>query len=69
MMLESYMDKLAVWQLTEGVHGWLGGMDLGSGGGGATGDAKGKEKARDDRDWTQIYCEDVIEKLCVVTSS
>ena len=25
--------------------------------------SKGKGKAKDDRDWTQVFCEDVVEKL------
>ena len=59
VMLESYMDKLAVWQLTEGVEGWLGGI----GSGRVSSSLKGKGKAKDDRDWTQVFCEDVVEKM------
>ncbi|KAI5118414.1 hypothetical protein M0805_002866 [Coniferiporia weirii] len=52
--LESYMDKLAVWQLTASLD------ELASASAG-TGSSMGKAKA--DRHWTQVFCEDVAEPL------
>ena len=45
--LESFMDKIAVWQLTSSLE------DIGS--------SQGKTKA--ERHWTQGFCEDVVEPL------
>lgn len=47
--LEAFMDKLAMWQL-------IGGIDESNGGSAST---KG-----DERDWTQIFVEDVVEPQC-----
>ncbi|KAI0700226.1 DNA replication regulator SLD3-domain-containing protein [Cerioporus squamosus] len=54
--LESYMDKMAMWQLMQSVDSSL---DRGQ----ATNGSKGKEKATDGRDWMQAFCEDVVEPL------
>ncbi len=53
--LESFMDKLAMWQLVERVDGALNSTN--------TGQTKIDEnkKNQDDRDWTQIFAEDVVE--------
>lgn len=59
--LEMLMDKLAMWQL-------MGSLDeRGRGGGGTSAgiSAKGKRKEADDRDWMQIFCEDVVEAQSV----
>ncbi|RDX44496.1 hypothetical protein OH76DRAFT_1095240 [Lentinus brumalis] len=55
-LLESYMDKMAMWQLMQSVDSSL---DRGQ----ARKSGKGKEKAQDDRDWMQAFCEDVVEPL------
>ena len=44
--LESYMDKLSMWQLTSSLDDFVAGID------------KAKEK-----NWTQKFCEDVVEPL------
>lgn len=45
--LESFMDKLATWQILNSF------------------DARGQKQSmkKDERDWMQVFCEDVIEKL------
>ncbi|KAH8110413.1 hypothetical protein DFH11DRAFT_1547516 [Phellopilus nigrolimitatus] len=48
--LESYMDKIAVWQLTASLDEL---SDIGS--------SQGNSKA--DRHWTHVFCEDVVEPL------
>ncbi|KAI0354521.1 hypothetical protein OH77DRAFT_1481911 [Trametes cingulata] len=67
--LESYMDKLAMWQLMRSVdsslglrqgHGHAGSAAVASA---ANGLDKGKGKLKDDRDWMQAFCEDVVEPL------
>lgn len=66
--LESYMDKLAMWQLMHSVDSTLSRGDAPK-----TAGAKGKEKERkqndDDRDWMQAFCEDVVEPLFVPSTS
>ncbi|TBU43733.1 hypothetical protein BD309DRAFT_85764 [Dichomitus squalens] len=57
--LESYMDKLAMWQLMQSVDSSL---NRGRHMSGSAAD-KGKGKQTDDRDWMQIFCEDVVEPL------
>lgn len=52
--LESYMDKLAVWQLTASIDDSLSSFTSG-------GSSQGNAKA--DRHWTQVFCEDVVEPL------
>lgn len=51
--IESYMDKIAMWQLTSSLDSLPSSQALGS--------SKGKAKA--DRHWTQVFCEDVVEPL------
>lgn len=47
--LESYMDKLSMWQLTASLDELSAGV------------AKGTQKT--DRDWAQAFCEDIVEPL------
>ncbi|KAI0367080.1 hypothetical protein BV20DRAFT_1001082 [Pilatotrama ljubarskyi] len=66
--LESYMDKLAMWQLMRSVDSSLGlgpGYGRGDSAGNSAGNGldKGKGKVKDDRDWMQAFCEDVVEPL------
>ncbi|OCH95594.1 hypothetical protein OBBRIDRAFT_745341 [Obba rivulosa] len=59
--LEFLMDKLSMWQLMASLDGTAGGTP-----GKPTAsrpDVKGKQKAEDERDWMQIFCEDVVERL------
>ncbi|KAM5545732.1 hypothetical protein V8D89_000770 [Ganoderma adspersum] len=56
--LESYMDKLAMWQLMQAVD-----SSLGRGETSISAIGKGKQKQKDDRDWMQVFCEDVVEPL------
>lgn len=49
--LESYMDKLSMWQLTASLDNFSA----------ASGAAKGTQKS--DRDWAQAFCEDIVEPL------
>ena len=52
--LEAFMDRLSMWQLMGSIEG------------GAGGDAalrgKGKDKQTDDRDWMQVFCEDIVRE-------
>ncbi|EJF61897.1 hypothetical protein DICSQDRAFT_85396, partial [Dichomitus squalens LYAD-421 SS1] len=57
--LESYMDKLAMWQLMHSVDSSL---NRGRHMSGSAAD-KGKGQQTDDRDWMQVFCEDVVEPL------
>jgi hypothetical protein len=50
--LESLMDKLAMWQLLRSID------DHGIG-------TSGSGKSKDDRDWMQIFCEDVVQETFV----
>lgn len=50
--LENYMDRLAVWQLTSSLDNGLTSSQ---------GSSQGKGKS--ERHWTQVFCEDVVEKL------
>ncbi|KAH9895650.1 DNA replication regulator SLD3-domain-containing protein [Cubamyces lactineus] len=59
--LESYMDKLAMWQLMQSVDSTLGLGHADSAKSAANGLDQGKQK--DDRDWMQAFCEDVVEPL------
>ncbi|KAI0338790.1 hypothetical protein BDW22DRAFT_1362505 [Trametopsis cervina] len=61
--LELLMDRLAMWQLMRSI-------DLSAGGDQSTQQPhqlnptnKGKQKTADDRDWMQIFCEDIVEPL------
>ncbi|KAI1793673.1 DNA replication regulator SLD3-domain-containing protein [Ganoderma leucocontextum] len=56
--LESYMDKLAMWQLMQAVD-----SSLGRGETSRSAVGKEKDKQKDDRDWMQAFCEDVVEPL------
>ena len=58
--LESYMDKLAMWQLMQSVD-----SSLHRRGGEMSTSAVGKEKLKDERDWMQVFCEDTVEPLFV----
>ena len=46
------MDKLAMWQLLRSIDGH--GIN-----------ASGNDKQKDNRDWMQVFCEDVIQETCV----
>ena len=61
--LESYMDKLAMWQLMRAVDSSLGRDETPSKS--AIGNGKTKAKQKDDRDWMQAFCEDMVEPLFV----
>lgn len=50
--LETFMDKLAIWQLVERVDGALNKTNTG---------LDKKRKNLDDRHWTQIFAEDIVE--------
>ncbi|KAI0073981.1 hypothetical protein K474DRAFT_1602348 [Panus rudis PR-1116 ss-1] len=56
--LESFMDKLCMWQLTGALDATVGSKAKFH-----PPNAKGKQKAREERDWMQIFCEDVVEPL------
>lgn len=60
--LESYMDKMATWQLMQTVDSSL---DRTQGTRPSNGKGKDKEKEQDGRDWMQAFCEDVVEPLYV----
>ena len=51
--VESYMDKLAVWQLTSSVDDLT--ADMGA--------SSSKGNTKEERHWTQVFCEDVVEPL------
>ncbi|KAI0773085.1 DNA replication regulator SLD3-domain-containing protein, partial [Trametes elegans] len=55
--LETYMDKLAMWQLMRSVD-----STLGLGHADPTKSAANGQK-KDDRDWMQAFCEDIVEPL------
>ncbi|KAI8977748.1 hypothetical protein BD414DRAFT_466612 [Trametes punicea] len=59
--LETYMDKLAMWQLMQTVDNTLGLVHKESAKSAANGLDKGVPK--DGRDWMQVFCEDVVEPL------
>ncbi|KAJ3005393.1 hypothetical protein NUW54_g4357 [Trametes sanguinea] len=59
--LESYMDKLAMWQLMQSVDTSLGLGHAESARSAGNGPEKGKQK--DSRDWMQVFCEDIVEPL------
>lgn len=54
--LESFMDKMSMWQLMSSID-----EEEDKRAQGGRSDAKGKQKAVDERDWMQIFCEDVVE--------
>lgn len=54
--LESFMDKMSMWQLMSSID-----EEEAKRAQGGRSDAKGKQKAVDERDWMQIFCEDVVE--------
>lgn len=67
--LESFMDKLSMWQLTATIDAWASGVSS-NGGGGMKGDGSSvpgakPKNAKDERDWTQVFCEDNVEPLQV----
>ncbi|OBZ73106.1 hypothetical protein A0H81_06741 [Grifola frondosa] len=51
--LESFMDRLSMWQLMQSIEDPASGAQKV--------DANSKGKARDDRDWMQVFCEDIVE--------
>ena len=67
--LEAFMDRLSMWQLMGSIDNAAGGdeslrhHDLDSSH--TFYSSKGKSKAKDDRDWMQIFVEDVVQPLCV----
>jgi len=66
--LESFMDKLSMWQLTTTIDAWASGVSSNGGGSGSNGAATSGPSAKlknpkEERDWTQIFCEDVVEPL------
>ncbi|KIY44978.1 hypothetical protein FISHEDRAFT_77009 [Fistulina hepatica ATCC 64428] len=65
--LEIFMDKLCTWQLMAEMSQGLPGT-LGEGAGAGTKNSgKHKDKIKDNRDWMQIFCEDVVEPLFKTT--
>ena len=52
--LESFMDRLAVWQLTSSLNNNLASSQ---------GEGSSQGKAKSDRHWTQAFSEDVVDKL------
>ncbi|KAI0631392.1 DNA replication regulator SLD3-domain-containing protein [Trametes polyzona] len=58
--LESYMDKLAMWQLMRSVDSTLGRAPTG---GVSAGTGLGGGQDKDERDWMQAFCEDLVEPL------
>ena len=56
--LEALMDKLAMWQLMQTIDGAQARS-------GAARVLPGKGKDKDERDWMQIFCEDIVEPLYV----
>ena len=55
------MDKLAMWQLMQSVDSTLGLGHEDPTKSAANG--LGQDKQKDDRDWMQTFCEDVVEPL------
>ena len=62
--LESYMDKLATWQLMQGVDGALGRRAGAEPPRNGLAQRKGGATDKDERDWMQAFCEDVVESAC-----
>ncbi|EMD38579.1 hypothetical protein CERSUDRAFT_73049 [Gelatoporia subvermispora B] len=54
--LEFLMDKLSMWQL-------MSSLDEPGRPGAPLPNSKGKQKAVDERDWMQVFCEDLVERL------
>ena len=52
--LESFMDRLAVWQLTSSLDTGLSSSQ---------GEGSSQGKAKSDRHWTQVFCEDVVDNM------
>ncbi|KAI5888820.1 uncharacterized protein SCHCODRAFT_02602164 [Schizophyllum commune H4-8] len=66
--LEAFMDKLSMWQLVRGLEDGRPAVDSMPAGlrakaskGGQVGN--GKARQDDERDWMQVFCEDVVEPL------
>ncbi|KAL1664995.1 hypothetical protein GGF50DRAFT_53638 [Schizophyllum commune] len=67
--LEAFMDKLSMWQLVRGleddrrseVQSMPAGLRAKASKGGVAGN--GKARQDDERDWMQVFCEDVVEPL------
>ena len=66
--LESYMDKLATWQLMQGVDGALGRRAGAEPPRNGLAQRKGGATDKDERDWMQAFCEDVVESACAPPS-
>ncbi|CAL1702895.1 unnamed protein product [Somion occarium] len=60
--LEAFMDKLCMWQLTNALDDIVA-SNTSTSKQAMTASSKGKQKAVDERDWMQIFCEDVIEPV------
>ncbi len=60
--LEALMDKLSIWQLMGSIDNAVGGDETQRKPSSAW---KGKQKAGDERDWMQTFCEDVVAPLLV----
>ncbi|THH00571.1 hypothetical protein EW026_g1993 [Hermanssonia centrifuga] len=58
--LEALMDKLSIWQLMGSIDNAVGGDETQRKPSSAW---KGKQKAGDERDWMQTFCEDVVAPL------
>jgi len=58
--LEVYMDKMSTWQLMQGLE-----RDRSLNPKNMNGNEALTSKADDERDWIQIFVEDVVEKQCV----
>ena len=59
--LESFMDKLSMWQLTSTIDAWQ--MNVSTNASTGNGIGLSAVNKKDERDWTQIFCEDVVEPL------
>lgn len=60
--LEAFTDKLCMWQLTNALDDIVA-SNTSTSKQAMTASSKGKQKAVDERDWMQIFCEDVIEPV------
>ncbi|KAK2459255.1 hypothetical protein APHAL10511_008732 [Amanita phalloides] len=56
--LEAYMDKMSMWQLMQGLEHPTGGVHSKN----THGNRPFTDKDKDERDWIQIFAEDIVEK-------